>query len=455
MTIIETAAYQENPVPEMIWEVKNKALSDLDRYRSELNFAVSILEDQLSEKTASPSEITGKEIRDYAGFIKEKTESLTLTESFDIVLARDIIRNCEGAVSFSDFFFNPKNFASRNDGKNFSVATYLTQFYGIILGQTPYAILERIAGNQRVKRDIHQYFKKAHHIKKSSKDMSLDGMLEKAQVEVLPVLERFCMDQGLYFLVPPEEIRQIEITLDKTNSEINYYDADNRVSVLDPNEIHYYEKDGEKKLFNGSILQNGMHEGGHAFDHVISRTSFPEVPGLWPSESRYNNLHLGLFEGIARMLERILVPQMVKKNPERYKVSSEETELMMYDSKYHLVKRTYKTIYSVLKARGNMESQPGFNVLKELERITGVMWRRDPNLLPELSLTIECPYQIGTLIGADYVKRKLKKLNQKYGRETIDKHMPLVLRGFFGYWQLSCHSDFYDLYIERAEKFFK
>lgn len=456
MALADALAYQENPIPELVWEAKNRALLDLDKHRDSLNFSVSMLEHQLLDKTPAPSELTGKEVKDYAGFIKDQVATLTLTEEFDKVLARDIIRNCEGAISFSNFVFNPKNFASRNEGRHFSVATYLTQFYGTIFGKTPYAVIEKIAGDKQVRRDIHQYYKKAHHIKQSSKDMSLEGMIEKAQQDVLPILKMVNIDEGLFLMIPQEAIDQIEITFDRTSSEINYYDADNRVSVLDPNAIHYYEKESQKVLFIGSILQNGIHESGHAYHHVISHISFPQVSGLWPSESRYNSFHMGLPEGISRMLERILVTHMVKEDADKYKVSLPEIELMMYDSKYHLVKRVYKTLYAILKERENTESQPGFNALKELERITGIVWRRDPNLLPDLSMTTDCPYQIGTLIGTDYVKRKLKKLNQKYGRETVDRNMPIILRGFLsGYWQLSSHNDFIDLYLERAERFFK
>ena len=453
----------EDSNPEaLVWTIKSPSLEKLDNLRFELNYDLGRLEHLLDNKI--PNKVTCEYIKQTVKEIKRRARRVTISSNFEDILREDIMRNAAAAQSIIDFIsdfdesLNNTIYARKNKSRkigHFKVLSYLKEFYGHKIPiQTPYATLVRLTQHLD-HRAIDTYSRKVYKILALSQEIYIEGLFSKAKNEILPLTKDVISIFGEFLGLSKEDLN-VKVELDITNRKYSYFHSGTFYASIDPNEIYFYREDGEDKEFLGHFLLEAIHEGTHAVHEIISGRTFPNSRALSPMEFAYNEIHMPLTEGIARMNERFWIPFIVEKNKRRFRVNDKDIEAMSFISKFDLARRIPQTLYTVLKVRENNES-PSPNSLKELSRIMGLpIFRRDQYFLDDESLH-ESMYNIGTLLGTDYVKRTMKGLNVEFGYIKVNRNMPIILRGFLsGMWQLPTHYRFLkEEYLPRARRFFK
>lgn len=452
MENIEPLMRQESEIDKyLIWKTDNELLLHLDARRDELNKRIAMLEDQIEEK--SPSQTTGRSIKQRAGDIRSLARQVKPATNFEEILLKDILMNSNAAFTFASFVFDKKPTRFTRSGQHFSVATYLRNYFGLIPRESPYNILLRTARNQD-HHTIHRHYELTHSMRRRSRDVYLKGTLQDLEEKILPKVKKVMLDFAREMHMPQEGIKNFEVYFDQTRGGFSYYDGANKLASLDPTEIILYnDNNGQEKIFEGKIMLEGTHEKVHDLHRVFSEISFAGINGLIGSEESYNNMLMGLSEGIARRTERFSLMFFFKKHQEEFGLTNNDLEIMKYDSKFNIIRRANQTVYTILKIIQSTESLHNFDSYKKLSEITGIpLFARDPYIMDDLPLTGHM-YYVSSLLGLQYVKKCIQETNEKYGKDQVDDNLGLILRGFMtGHWQFQAHYRFFnEEYLPRLE----
>ena len=451
MTIAETTLNSGDINKSLVWNTDKELLLDLDEKRYQLNRRLAMLEDQLEEKTPSP--VTGRSIKRRSGDIISLLTQVTPDTNFESILIEDIVRNCIAASTYASFIFDKRPTKFTRSGKHFSVATFLRNFYGLVPRESPYNILLRVARNHEHK-DIHRYYELTYSMQSESKDVYLKGELASLEERVLPRIKQVMLDFAKEMKVPEEKLKGFEVYLDQIGTGYAYFDSIHNIASLDPSKILLYkDKDGKEKIFEGISMVEAAHEKVHGLHSIFSESSFPRIIGLHGESDSYNSLNMGLSEGIARRTERYSIPFFFRKHKEELGLVNKDLEIMARHSQFHLIRRHYQTLFTVLTVMQNTESLNGFDRYKKLAEITGIPYfNRDHYLMDDLPIA-GSTYFISSILGSQYIKKCMQETNEKYGREVVDNNMGIILRGFMtGNWQFQPHYRFFnEEYLPRLE----
>ncbi len=434
---------------EFIWKLKNKALIKLDKERSRLNYHISRLEELTRD--GNPSEVTGEGIRRSSILIKKQAKRIQSMSKFEDIVKEDITRNAEAAIAICDYHFGSN---SKKQETKFSIAEFLKSFYGEKLPfETPLALISRLArGVDHVFLD--EYSRRTHDMKTLSKNIYLKETFLKAEQDILPISNDIRETIAEFLFIPKEEF-PILFYLDPTNSKESEFHSDYKISSIDPNKIYFFKKNGEERLFLGSYYIEVSHETGHGAHHKISEKSLENLEGLIPLENTYNYVHTGKAEGNARLIEDFSNVVIFDKNRKQFKLSRNDIETMKSISEYDIVRKIWPTYFDVLSIMA--KTDPRINPHKKFADMTGIRsFELDTTLLEQRSFFITL-YDFSTIAGVYQNRRIIKKLNEKYGRKTVDKNINLILNGMLiGYWMLPTGYRFFmEEYLPRAERFFK
>ncbi len=451
MENIEATQKQIDPNKYLVWNTNNDFLLELDTNRNLLNKKLAILEDQVAEIT--PSIVTGRSIKRISSYIRQSLHQVDIQSNFEKILSEDIERNCIAAETYASFVFDKKLARFTRNGKHFSVATFLRNFYGLIPRESPYNLLLRESRNH--KHDIiHKYFERIRSMEAKSRFVYLKDTLPKLEELVLPKVKKIMVDFALDMNMPKERLNDFELYFDQIGGGYAFYDGSNNLASLDPSKILVYKnKNGEQKIFEGIIISEATHENIHNLHSAFSDISFPRIIGLHGGSDSYNSLHVSLSEGIARRTERLSIPFYFEKHKKELGLSDKDLEIMDLHSQYHLIRRHYQTLYTIFTVMQNTESLPSFDRYKKLAEITGIPYfNRDHYLVDDVPLS-GWMYFIGSILGSQYIKKCLQETNDKYGWESVDDNMGLILRGFMtGHWQVPTHYKFFNQeYLPKLE----
>lgn len=435
----------------LVWNTNNELLLHADEKRNKMNRAVAILEEEIEEK--NPSYVTGANIKRRASELRSLCLQIESQNNFENIVKEDIVRNADAASTMASFMFDITPSKFTRSGKHFSVGTYLLNLYGLSPKESPYNIILRMARNHDHNL-THKYFELTHTMRRRSRDVYLKGMLPALEERILPKVKKVLLDVADEFHFPRKDM-SIDVFFDQICAGYSYFDGENKLASLDPNEILIYRDDNHKEhLFEGNIMLEGVHERIHSLHSGLSELSLPQFKGLITKEESYNSLHIPLSEGIARRSERLSLLFFFEKNKESLGLTEKDLEIMDYSSKYDLSRRSYQTLFSILKVMDATESQYSFDPYKKLAQITRIPGLlRDPYMMDDIPLSLNL-YSVSSLIGSQYIKRCLQEVNEIYGREQVDENLGLISRGFMtGHWQIPIHYKFLKQeYIPRLEK---